>query len=1637
MKKRLLSAFLVLAMVLTLLPSAAFAAEPPADPLTPADEYYTIGGEDAEQGNADITLRKTAKLVDSTDDTYQDDTYQVTLTVTAKEQITTKPTEVVFVIDGSGSMNDRLPGGSTRWQVALDAVKTMQDNLGNNGITYKYVVYKGVNSQGFDWPDIQTPTTFDALKNIRPIGGTYLSSGVEEALTQFSDADANRVMIVVGDGASDQPYPSDTDWYGNLTDFGKFKQDGGEVYTIGFTFSDDQFHAIASDDPNKDYNFDANDADDLKLSFEQISENIVGLISDPLGEKVDLVDGTLKVEYSEDILATVTGNTINWTDPDGLNGTVTLTYQVKIKDDEKKAGDLSIALNGEATLNYTEDGEEHNLHFPVPTDKFSAATLTVEYTGGNNPPDSTTEWLRLTEGAEFKTSIPAVGDKVGAYWVSKVDGTPGETLEPTDYKVTVTLTDKKPIPDPYKLTYDANGGTINGENTRTVDVPVADANGYTLDTSLKPTHEAVDGDAVVFIGWTAEKDDKIYSKTDTEPATIDTVDVASDNNTVVYAVWGYDTNNNDQADVTETKYIVTYTDGVEGEEVFADQKHENLLYGDTTPKFDGEPSRDGWNFTGWSPALEEKVTGNQTYTATWSEKVSTINVVFQYSPEMGGNIVELGNGTVTSADEPGAALKPPVDAANEAAPIGMKFTGWQVHGKGTVNTFDYTTLAGYADPNNWGTDENGNPFTTVYIDAVYEPTTLTLPVVFVDEETGLEVKGGTESVTVPADKQTVALSELTPPTGYVLSENNADPTTAKNDQFTIFVKQNRTITINYNISDPSQGYLTQAPGEMFYHETFTEANSGLYSLEGVTAAPGYTFTGWSYNGEDSGRLSATATLTDVLQHVAWNGAEGFITVSPIFERITRDVTVRFFDEVANREVGSRYTMAVDPDAYNVNTSKINPEWIPEDYELARTGDLPIESGVVTVPVRRIAPTDDELKVLLWNLQVDCTTEGHEPITTGLLDGSYTVTGDGLGVQGDYYYIQLNTAPYVAAYDAYSETHTGVDGSTMTIVLYHDDIKWIVPDTLMVRLNCERAVYNTIHVSFVNYVDGKDVSLGGGDVISTAPSVKLETPAPSGFTPEGKTFVGWKVRLGNSPMYEGEFTYDALYALMQEHGQDFYENQAWLTFEPVFADDYRVIHLKFVDEDENVIGAGDVISTYPDQEYVLPDPAPFAPEGQSFVGWKVWVNDEPMYNGDFTFAALEQLLDSGFSGEEAWLTFQAVYADDSDADTYTLTYDANYSGGRDKSYDYEVGEDGRVRVTVEENMFRRSGYTFTGWNTRANGNGTDYEEGERLTLTGDLTLYAQWRKNGSTGTDTTSYTIDASASRGGDISPNGRVFVARGNDRTFRITADEGYVIDDVRVDGESVGAVRTYTFENVRRDHTIEVIFVPDGQQTVVYGPDDTGVSDWLNVDDHVSYLNGYPGGLFGPNDNMTRAEVAQMFYNLLLNQNVTVTVSFADVSADAWYAQAVNALASLGIVQGVGDGMFAPERTITRAEFTVIAMRFAELPTGGTNPFSDVRTSDWFYAQVVGAAQYGWITGYTNGTFGPNNTITRAEVTAIVNRMLSRSADEDFVDDNAAELVRFNDVSDTYWAYYDIMEATNSHEYEWDNNAEEWTDLA
>ena len=312
---------------------------------------------------------------------------------------------------------------------------------------------------------------------------------------------------------------------------------------------------------------------------------------------------------------------------------------------------------------------------------------------------------------------------------------------------------------------------------------------------------------------------------------------------------------------------------------------------------------------------------------------------------------------------------------------------------------------------------------------------------------------------------------------------------------------------------------------------------------------------------------------------------------------------------------------------------------------------------------------------------------------------------------------------------------------------------------------------------------------------------------------------------------------------------------------------------------------------------------------------------------------------------------------------------------------------------------------------------------------------------------TQYTITANAGMGGSISPAGATSVYKGNDQSFTITPNSGYQIADVKVDGESVGTVASYTFENVTANHTIEATFekkptkptdppyIPPVDPDEPADPDDTGVSDLLNTEDHIQYLFGYPDGTFGPENNMTRAEVAQMFYNLLLDQDVEVTKTFDDVPANAWYTKAVNTLASLDIISGVGDNKFEPERSITRAEFTAMAMKFAVGGEEGENIFSDVDEDDWFYKAVVDSIQYGWIHGYGDGTFRPNNPITRAEVTAIVNNMLGRAADEDFVDEHAEELTPFSDI-EKHWAYYHIVEATNDHDYTKPSSGENWTKL-
>ena len=253
----------------------------------------------------------------------------------------------------------------------------------------------------------------------------------------------------------------------------------------------------------------------------------------------------------------------------------------------------------------------------------------------------------------------------------------------------------------------------------------------------------------------------------------------------------------------------------------------------------------------------------------------------------------------------------------------------------------------------------------------------------------------------------------------------------------------------------------------------------------------------------------------------------------------------------------------------------------------------------------------------------------------------------------------------------------------------------------------------------------------------------------------------------------------------------------------------------------------------------------------------------------------------------------------------------------------------------------------------------------------------------------SFRIAAQASSGGAITPSGSIWVKQGATPLFTMQADEGYRLYAVLVDGTPVAAESTYRFAPVSQNHTISAQFVP---LDLPLSPDETGVSETLNTRDHNAYVSGYPGNRFGPDDFLTRAQAAHIFYSLLQNQDVTITAGFSDVPNDAWYAKAVNTLASLGKVFGVGGNRFLPDQAITRTEFAAMAMRFADDASTPARSFPDVSPDAWYCTMAAGAVGYGWFSVYPDGRFGPADAMTRSQAVEVVNRMLGRRADPDFI---------------------------------------------
>ena len=400
---------------------------------------------------------------------------------------------------------------------------------------------------------------------------------------------------------------------------------------------------------------------------------------------------------------------------------------------------------------------------------------------------------------------------------------------------------------------------------------------------------------------------------------------------------------------------------------------------------------------------------------------------------------------------------------------------------------------------------------------------------------------------------------------------------------------------------------------------------------------------------------------------------------------------------------------------------------------------------------------------------------------------------------------------------------------------------------------------------------------------------------------------------------------------------------------------------------------------------------------------------------------------------------------------------------------------------------RSGYIFTGWNTKADGSGDAFTAA--TDVTSNITVYAQWKdsttysvtyKDGVDGTvfaDQTTTDLhvgDTTPAFSGTPTRSGYTFTGwepsvaatvtdnavytaqwaknsssshHSTRYTLHYESNGGTAYKDERYSsGTKVTLDKTPTRESstftgwyADQALTQKITTVTmNSNKTVYAGWEATGVPDKLNGDDHYAYVIGYLDGNVRPNANVSRAETATIFFRLLKSDirdgNLIADNGFSDVSDGQWHNKAISTMAKLGIVKGRRADRFDPDASITRAEFAAICARFNTKPVENSGSFSDI-SGHWAENEIERAAAFGWISGYPDGTFHPDARITRAEAMTMINRVLCRmpQSESDLLD----SMVTWPDNKPSDWHYLAVQEATNSHDFDRKGEVgESWTKL-
>lgn len=1068
--------------------------------------------------------------------------------------------------------------------------------------------------------------------------------------------------------------------------------------------------------------------------------------------------------------------------------------------------------------------------------------------------------------------------------------------------------------------------------------------------------------------------------------------------------------------VTEV-YTVTYTDGVENEEVFADQVYSDLRKDSTTPAFNGTPTRTGYTFAGWEPEVAATVTQTVTYVAKWEAKKANVHLMIFKSGDLSKPIVDV----------PYAADKLAGDTIDltKIDPSSYLDFDFEIDG-GWYDDGMFNSYKRYLD----GLQDKPAGLEKLLITGNWQNLKLIVtelvPVVYFDSLESLTAYQNDHSKTEGILRTTKARVGSALPT--------ADAPTATRDgyTFTFWSREGQTVdvtgqtvngwtnlyanwekktfTVKYYLPDETGAWVEKKM------DTVDSVDYATYSLWTPNAEDGYEFSGWYQKPADIG---VKAKVEKLYMAKEWKLYGKFTPIEYTIQYVYNDGKATSTNPTTYTVESDTITLA---DATGADWGKTFLEWHDENGQkiteipTGSTGDRVI-TAYWNWPVHLHYLDKDNNEIDSATLYVSELEPGACVLPTGEktgydFDGWYEAQKD-IGTASH----KLNALSIAKKWELYGRYTAKTDVSYTVKYLREGDNKVLAPEKVVTDQTFDTEVTEQAAdvVGYTPDAPSKTMILDEYNKVLTFSysantydyTVRHIKQLPDGSYDEANAEV---------ETLSGKF--EALAAVTaKDYGEHYPTNDAD-TKQNIKIEEGLTIDVKY-DLDEHTLtfetNGGSAINPVTVRHgNAVARPADPTKDKYTFIGWYA----DPEFTEEYDFATVLEADKTIYAKFELtstpigdiYVRYDVLHIKQLPDGTYDLANaEVEHLSAKKDTTVTAVIKDYRAthHVNVNRTLSKLTGTAIQPYK------GVDGKPVYTI-----LSVYY----------DLDFHTLTFDTMGGSKIAPETvrhGLTVAKPKD-----PVNGGYIFDGWYTD-------KTYrTPYNFATPLTQDTTIYAKWFLIVLPGVTDKKATPKLNTSDHFAYVQGYPNGTVKPAGNITRAETAAILFRLMDDASRKTYYStksgFRDVASGSWYNTYVATLNNAGVITDSSNGYFRPNEAITRAELAAMLAKFSET-TGAANYFNDVSAKYWAANAIAICAKLGWITGYPDGTFRPDKNVTRAELMAMINRATGRAPKS--ADAFLPGMKTWSDNTADKWYYLDVQEATNSHSYTV-KGSETWTAL-